>query len=95
MDSTAVSAMDSGALAIAVAAPTADSIYLPIASATVLAALDEPTGAAKREELLNELMNALRQDMHPGSRRRKETATIRFMAAPQRATTVPESPTDK
>jgi len=70
-------------------ADAVNSIVL-VALSSVLIALyafqDEKSGGAKRESLLNSVMDAPREDIYPGPRRRMATVAIRFMGVPARST---------
>jgi hypothetical protein len=70
-----------------------------VAPSTVLKALyafqDERSGEKSRNPLLNDLMNALRHDIHPGRSNRKDAVAVRFMGVPSRSTSSPDIPLDE
>jgi hypothetical protein len=79
-------------------ATAVNSIAL-VAPPAVLGALyafqDETGGGKRREQMLNELMNALRQDIHPRSRNLKDAVAVRFLGVPTRSEFALESSPDQ
>ena len=73
-------------LALVAPRPVLEALY---------AFLDERSVGPKKDELLNELMNAVRRDIYPSSRRWHETIADRFVGVPPRSTPGSNFPLDK